>query len=61
MSDKTFWFVNSEENKKYETSTWYRCIGLQRFIQKVEKENEIVALTVDGNNIGFILNQQEKA
>lgn len=54
-SDKVYWLVGSEEDKPYETSTWYRSVGIQEFVEKVEKENTIVGIVFSGNNIGFVL------
>ena len=53
--DKVYWLANSDEGKQYSRSTWYRCVGLQDFLEKVEKEDKIVAIVVNDNNIGFIL------
>jgi hypothetical protein len=60
--DKVYWFMDSEANKKYPITTWYRCMGITQFIRKVEKENKIVGLIIpdgedDRNNIGFILDK----
>lgn len=54
------WLVNSQENVVYDEATFYRCVGIQDFIEKVEKENEIVGVTFSGNNLGFILSPKNK-
>lgn len=56
--ERVYWFVDSEEDKPYGTSTYYRCVGLAAFLDRVEKDHKIVALTVEGNNIGFILDDK---
>ena len=59
-SDKVYWLVGSEENKPYGTSTWYRSVGIQEFIEKVEKEHDIAGVIFSGNNIGFVLDKKSK-
>lgn len=54
-SDKVYWLADSEENKPYPTATWYRSVGVQEFVEKVEKEHRIVGVIFSGNNIGFVL------
>jgi hypothetical protein len=56
--DKVYWLINSEENKPYPTSTWYRCMGIEEFVKKVEKKHAIVGIAFDGNNLGFILDKK---
>ena len=56
--EKVYWLINSEENKPYKTSTYYRSVGIEDFIKLVEKKSEIVGITFEGNNIGFILNDK---
>jgi len=59
MSEKICWFINSLESKKYESTTWYRCPGVENFLNKVEAHgNEIVGLIISDNNIGFILDKK---
>jgi hypothetical protein len=53
--EKVYWLVGSEENKKYETTTWFRCVGLEKFLDRVEEKNTIVAIIAEDNNIGFIV------
>ena len=53
--NKIYWFTNSEEDKKYRTTTWYRCVGLEQFLKLVEEKHKIVGMVSSGNNIGFIL------
>lgn len=60
MKEKVYWLADSQEDKPYEESTWYRCVGIQDFLEKVEKEHKIVAVVASGNNIGFILDKNDK-
>jgi hypothetical protein len=53
--EKVYWLVDSDENKPYKITTWYRCVKGQEFVEKVEKENKIVGIIFSDNNIGFIL------
>jgi hypothetical protein len=55
MGEKIYWLANSEQDKKYDTTTWYRCVGIEKFLAKVEEKAEIVAFIMDDNNIGFVL------
>lgn len=55
MSEKVFMFAKAEEGKPYNTVTYYRCPGVENFINKVEESSVIVGLEIDGNNIGFII------
>lgn len=57
--DKVYWLVDSEPNKPYENSTWYRSIKIEEFVKKVEEKHKIVGITFDGNNIGFILDERD--
>lgn len=57
---KTYWFANSEEDKPYNKLTCYRCLKLEEFLEKVEKENKIVGMNVEGNNICFILDDKDE-
>ena len=57
--ERVYWLIGSKKDKPYKTSTWYRCVGLQKFLDKVEEENEVVAIVSDGNNIGFILDNNK--
>lgn len=54
------WFVDSEEDKPYHTTTWYRCAGIENFVKDVEKTHKIVGITFEDNNIGFILDDEKK-
>ena len=56
--DKVYWLADSEEDKKYETTTWYRNVGIENFVNKVEKENKIVGIVFNDNLIGFILDKK---
>jgi hypothetical protein len=58
--EKIYWFADSNIDREYSRTTWYRCMGITQFIRDVEKTNKIVALIIpdgedDRNNIGFIL------
>lgn len=55
---KVYWLADSEENKQYEVTTWYRCMGGQKFVELVEKKAKIVAIIFSDNNIGFILDEE---
>jgi hypothetical protein len=55
MPEKVYFLADSEEEKKYEITTWFRCVGIEKFLEKVEEENKIVGIIVSDNNIGFIL------
>ena len=57
---KVYWLENSEENKEYETTTWYRCMKGEDFVKKVEEKYNVVGITFEGNNIGFILDDKTK-
>ena len=57
--EKIYFFENSEIGKEYNTSTYYRCVGISKFIERVEKENKIVAFIVSGNKIGFVLDKKD--
>ena len=54
---KVYWLIDSEEAKPYETQTFYRCVGIEEFVKKVEKENKIVGIIFEGNNLGFVLDE----
>lgn len=55
---KIMWLVNSKKNKIYENMVWFRCVGIQEFIKKVENDNKIVAVIASGNNICFLLDDK---
>jgi len=57
-SDIILYTIDSEENKPYTTTTWYRCVHVQEFVEKVQKENKIVGVVFSGNNLGFILDEK---
>lgn len=57
--EKVYWLRNSVEGKPYGKTTWYRCPGLQKFLDKVEEQNVIVGIVASGNNIGFILEDKQ--
>lgn len=57
-SDKVYWLQDSEQDKPYTVTTWYRSVGIQEFVERVEAQkenNKIVGVIFSGNNIGFIL------
>ena len=56
--DKVYWLVDSEENKPYGITTWYRCMKIEEFVKKVEEENKIIAVMFSGNNLGFIIDKK---
>lgn len=49
---------NSEIGKEYKTTTWYRCVKIQEFVEKVQEKHKIVGVIFDGNNIGFIIDEK---
>lgn len=57
--NKVYWLVGSEENKPYDVTTWYRSVGIEKFVKKVEEENKIVGVIFSDNNIGFILDKND--
>lgn len=51
-----FWLADSEEGMQYNKSTYYRCVGIEDFVKKVEDGgSKIVGITFSDNNLGFIL------
>jgi len=58
--EKIYWLANSEPNKEYEITSWYRCTGGQKFVKELEKEHKIVGIIFEDNNIGFILDKKTK-
>lgn len=50
---------DAEIGKEYKTTTWYRSVGIQDFVEKVEKDNKIVGVIFSDNNIGFIIDEQK--
>lgn len=55
---KVLWVVGSKEDKPYDITTWFRSVGIEEFVEKVEKEHNIVGVTFSGNNIGFVLDDR---
>jgi hypothetical protein len=55
MTEQSFLFAIAEEDKPYSTVAWYRCAGIENFVNKVQQGAVIVGIAVDGNNIGLIL------
>ena len=56
--DKVFWLVDSEENKQYKTTTWFRCVGGEKFVKLVQEKHKIVGISFEDNNVGFILDDK---
>lgn len=54
---KVHWLIDSKEDHEYETTTWFRCMGIEDFVNKIKKNGQwkIVGIIFEGNNIGFIL------
>ena len=48
---------DAEIGKEYKTTTWFRCMNIQDFVEKVEKDNKIVGVIFSGNNLGFIIDE----
>ncbi len=57
---KKYLFENMEVGKVYDTVTCYRCLKLEEFLEKVEKDNVIVGMEVDKNNICFIVDSKKE-
>jgi len=57
--ERILWLADSDIGKAYETSTYYRCVKIGEFIETVEAKHKIVAVTFEGNNIGFILDNKD--
>lgn len=51
---------NAEIGKEYKTTTWFRCMHIQEFVEQVEKSHEIVGVIFSDNNLGFIIDEKEK-
>ena len=59
MNEKiTIWSTESEENKKYEKSTYLRVMKVQSFVEKVQEDNKIIGITFEDNLLGFILEEK---
>ena len=60
MSEKkVHWTIKSVSKKAYSITTWYRAVGVENFVNLVEKKNKIVGIIFDDNNIGFLLDEKE--
>ena len=57
-NDTVLWLAEAIQNKPYSGSTWYRCPGIQDFVEKVQEKFVIVGVTFSGNNLGFILDKK---
>jgi len=56
--EKVYWLADVDEDKLYILSTWYRCPGIQDFVERVEADNKvIVGVVFEGNNLGFVLEE----
>lgn len=53
--ERVFFTIEADPDKEYNSTAWYRCVGVHDFIDKVEDTNKIVGVVISGNNIGFIL------
>jgi len=58
--EKVYWLADSDIGKKYTKTTWYRSVGIQKFLETVEKDHKIVAILAEGNNIGFVIDKNDK-
>ncbi len=58
-SEKVYWLADSDIGKAYKTTTWYRCVGGEDFLKKVEEKYKIVAIIFEGNNVGFVLDDKD--
>lgn len=60
-SDRVHWLANSEENIPYKSTTWYRCVGIEKFVNLVEEQGDkIVGIIFSENNLGFVLDNKGK-
>ncbi len=60
-SERVYWLASSEENIPYDSTTWYRCIGIEKFVKSVEeKMGEIVGVIFSDNNLGFIVDIKQE-
>lgn len=53
--DKMYHIFKVMEGKNHCETAWYRCIGIENFINIIEKTHQIVGFIPDGNKIGFML------
>ena len=51
-------FYSAEEGKPYNITTWYRCVGVQNFVERVLEKKNIVGIIFSDNNLGFILDDK---
>ena len=58
MKDKVYWLENSPMDEVLDTTTWYRSVGIEEFVKKVEAENKICGVIFSDNNIGFVLKKK---
>ena len=57
-NDRVRWLADSEVDKPYESTTWFRTPKLAEFVELVEKENKIVGIIFEDNMIGFVLDEK---
>lgn len=60
MIEKYYMFEGVDKTKAYDTVAYYRCIKIEDFVNKVEKDNKIVGITFSDNNLGFIIDKKEE-
>ena len=56
---KVYWLFDSEEDKPYTITTWYRCLRIEEFVKKVERKNKIVGIIFEDNGLGFVLDEDK--
>lgn len=57
--EKVYWLADSQTDKEYKITVWYRCVGVEDFVKLVEsKGNKVVGIIFSDNNLGFVLDQK---
>ena len=56
--EKTHWMATSEPDVEYTKLTCYRSPQIEAFVNAVERENVIVGINFEGNNICFVLKEK---
>jgi hypothetical protein len=59
MSEIVYMFEDAKEGKPYDKVAYYRCVGIEDFIKKVKEKSNIVGITLEGNNLGFIVDDKK--
>ena len=59
MSEIIYMFEDAGERKKYDKVAYYRCVGIEAFIKKIKEKSNIVGITLEGNNLGFIVDDKK--